>query len=556
MWDYILSELSKEPWILVGVFLIVQFCALAFTVKWLTKIEKSWKNVDWKTITDDDGLVQIENASYFSEEVKGVISKINKYIKSHNGAVEFSVIKDKLERVVTSEYEYATSKIQFPTYFGLLGTFIGVWIGLSGFRNGLALGAGEVTNEMISNLIGGIIVSMLTSVFGLIFMVGSKWYADKILKQIDESQDRFIQFVQSEVLPTLGTNVTSSLNRLQNTIRKFEPSFREVIADFKSAFTDCADMFKGSFSENVAVLTHAVEAMGGNMVLINENIQKQDKLLATLQQSSLVDTLDKFVTAADRFESVSEAISKLDEVKEQIAASSAALAERQEQYNRSLEVPKALMDEINAVMNRVSTFEQSLNDFGENMNQTQLFRNEQLNLIEEQLKALRGKTNAVMSYQDTQVDELAEIYKVQNEAVSRLAASFRQAIDANGSDIEKTLSEFGALYGKLVQECRSGVERKLEEFQDALAHSLDFVDANKKLDNLDRLRTIDGSLNEMREASKSMVALTAISAELQEANSKLEMLGKKPSYSGAGKAAPVKKKTFLRRLFSKSEAGR
>lgn len=550
---YILSE---EPEILVGVFFAIQFWVFAKTMMRLNKIEKSWNNIAWKTSIDGEGLVQIEIASFFSEEGKRLISEINRYIMSHNGAVEFSVIKDKLERVVTSEYEYATSKIQVPTYFGLLGTFIGVWIGLNSFQHGLAQGAGGVTDEMISNLIGGIIVSMLTSVFGLIFMVGSKWYADTIQKQLDDAQERFVQFVQSEVLPTLGTNVTSSLNRLQNTIRKFEPSFREVIEEFKSAFTDCTDMFKGSFSENVTVLTHAVDAMGGNMALINENIQKQDRLLVTLQQSSLVDTLDKFVVAADRFGAVSEAISRLDAVKEQIAESSAALAERQEQYNRSLEVPKALMGEINAVLNRISTFEASLNEFGENMNQTQLFRNEQLNLIEEQLKALKAKTNAVMSYQDAQVDELTEIYKVQNDAVSRLAASFRQAIDTNGSDIEKTLAEFSALYGKLVHECRNGVERKLEEFQDALARSLDFVDANKKLDNLDKLRTIDESLNEVREAAKNMSALNAISSELQETNSKLEMLGKKTSYSGAGKAAPVQKKTFLRRLFSKSEARR
>lgn len=547
MW-YIL--LSDEPWILVGVFLLFQFGALAFTVRRLNKIKESWKNIDWKTHTDDGGLVQIEIASLFSEEGKRMISEINRYIMAHNGAVEFSVIKDKFERVLTSEYEYATSKIQFPTYFGLLGTFIGVWIGLSGFQNGLAEVGGGVTDTMIRNLIGGIIVSMLTSVFGLVFMIVAKCYADTIQKQLDEAQERFVQFVQSEVLPTLGTNVTSSLNRLQNTIRRFEPSFREVIEEFKSAFTDCTDMFKGSFSENVTVLTHAVEAMGGNMTLINENIQKQDRLLATLQQSSIVDTLDKFVAAADRLGSVSEAVAKLDDVKDRIAASSAALVERQEQYNRSLEVPKGLMDEINAVLNRISTFESSLNEFGENMNQTQLFRNEQLNLIEEQLKALKAKTNAVMSYQDAQVDELTEIYKAQNNAVSRLAASFRQAIDANGSDIEKTLAEFNALYGKLVQECRSGVERKLEEFQDALAHSLDFVDANKKLDNLDRLRTIERSLNDVREASKNMSALTAISAELQESNSKLEMLGKKNSYSGAVKAAPVRRKNFLRRLFN------
>lgn len=549
--EHVFRFISEQPWVLVLFFAVFQIGAVAFTIRRLCGITKLWKGVVWNTVTDVNGLVLVEKHSGMSTDCEALVDDINKYISSHNGAVEFGVIRDKVDRKVDSMYEYATSMIQFPTYLGLLGTFIGVWVGLTCFQFGLAGGNDGVSDEMIRELMGGIIVSMLTSVVGLILMIGTNIWAHKILKVSDEAQEDFYQFIQLDVISALGTNVTSSLNRLQNTIRKFEPSFRSVIEDFKSAFADCADMFKGSFSDNVSVLTSAVNAMGSNMRLINENIEKQDQLLETLRQRSVVEMLDKFVVAASSFDSVAETIAKLEDVCARVSASSENLVARQESYNASLEIPEKLIGEVNAVLDRVSTFERSLNEFGENMNKTQLFRNEQLNLIEEQLRALRAKTNAVQSYQDTQVDELHAIYKEQTDAVNRLSTSFRQAVDKNGSDIEATMREFRTVYDRIVNECRAGVERKLEEFSAALDRSLNFMDAGKKLDNLEKLQAIADSVEELRTvAATDKSVLPGISAALQNVNLKLDNIGRRASGTGATAAsASTNKSGFFFRIF-------
>lgn len=549
--EHVFRFISEQPWVLVLFFAVFQIGAVAFTIRRLCGITKLWKGVVWNTVTDVNGLVLVEKHSGMSTDCEALVDDINKYISSHNGAVEFGVIRDKVDRKVDSMYEYATSMIQFPTYLGLLGTFIGVWVGLTCFQFGLAGGNDGVSDEMIRELMGGIIVSMLTFVVGLILMIGTNIWAHKILKVSDEAQEDFYQFIQLDVISALGTNVTSSLNRLQNTIRKFEPSFRSVIEDFKSAFADCADMFKGSFSDNVSVLTSAVNAMGSNMRLINENIEKQDQLLETLRQRSVVEMLDKFVVAASSFDSVAETIAKLEDVCARVSASSENLVARQESYNASLEIPEKLIGEVNAVLDRVSTFERSLNEFGENMNKTQLFRNEQLNLIEEQLRALRAKTNAVQSYQDTQVDELHAIYKEQTDAVNRLSTSFRQAVDKNGSDIEATMREFRTVYDRIVNECRAGVERKLEEFSAALDRSLNFMDAGKKLDNLEKLQAIADSVEELRTvAATDKSVLPGISAALQNVNLKLDNIGRRASGTGATAAsASTNKSGFFFRIF-------
>ena len=322
--------------------------------------------------------------------------------------------------------------------------------------------------------------------------------------------------------------MSSSLNRLRSTIGKFEPSFRAVIEEFKEAFRDCTDMFKGTFAENAEVLTKAVAEMGSNMTLINENIQKQEQLLTTLRQRDMVTTLDKFVTAANSFDSVTTSIQKLEEAKERIIASTNTLAEKQETYNQSLEIPTRLLQQVNSILNRVTTFEQSINALGVNIEQTQLLGNTQINAIEEQLNALKAKHRLVSGYQETQVDELDKIYQEQSQAVKDLSDAFKRVVAQNKDDIETAMDDFKKAYDDIVRKCKTGVEQKLEEFITALNKTLDVEDANRKLSNLDRLQALETGLGEIKAAIADKSALTDVSKAVREGNAKIEDLARRP----------------------------
>lgn len=435
---------------------------------------------------------------------------------------------DKIEHRIDSLYEFATSKISFPTLLGLMGTFLGVFIGLESFNAGLGQGDGGITDQMIKELIGGIIVSMLTSLIGLVLMIISNNHASNVQKEVDAQRDEFFEFLQMSVIPTLGTNVSSSLNRLRSTIGNFEPSFRAVIEEFKTAFRDCTDMFKGTFAENAEVLTKSVAEMGSNMTLINENIQKQDQLLATLRQREVVVTLDKFVSAANSFDSVTTSIQKLEEAKERIIASTNTLAEKQESYNQSLEIPTRLLQQVNAILDRVTTFEKSINALGVNIEQTQLLGNTQINAIEEQLNALKTKHNLVYRYQDTEVEELDKIYKEQSKAVMDLSDAFKRVVAQNKDDIETAMGDFKKAYDEVVRTCKTGVQQKLDEFIEALNKTLDVEDANRKLSNLDRLQALEASLGDIKAAIADKSALTDVSKAVREGNAKIEDLARRP----------------------------
>ena len=383
--------LDTYPWVSVAAFAAIQLWFFFSTQLKLNELSHFFPSKKWETYGDEEHLTLIAEPED-SKNAQELVKEINDYITKTNGAVEYAVIKDKTERRIDSLYEFATSKISFPTYLGLMGTFFGVYIGLKCFNAGLGQGDGGITDQMVKELIGGIIVSMVTSLVGLVLMTISNIHASNVQKKVDTQKDEFFEFLQMSVIPTLGTNVSSSLNRLRSTIGNFEPSFRAVIEEFKAAFRDCTDMFKGTFAENAEVLTKAVAEMGSNMTLINENIQKQDQLLTTLRQRDMVTTLDKFVTAANSFDSVTTSIQKLEEAKERIIASTNTLADKQETYNKSLEIPTRLLQQVNSILDRVTTFEQSINALGVNIAQTQLLGNTQINAIEAQLSALKTKT--------------------------------------------------------------------------------------------------------------------------------------------------------------------
>lgn len=519
--------LDTYPLVTVAAFAAIQFRFFFSTYKKLNDLSHFFPSKKWETSGDEEHLTLIAVPEE-SKNAQVLVSEINDYITKTNGAVEYAVIKDKTERRIDSLYEFATSKISFPTHLGLMGTFFGVYIGLECFNAGLGQGDGGITDQMIKELIGGIIVSMLTSLLGLVLMTISNIHASNVQKEVDAQRDEFFEFLQMSVIPTLGTNVSSSLNRLRSTIGNFEPSFRAVIEEFKTAFRDCTDMFKGTFAENAEVLTKSVAEMGSNMTLINENIQKQDQLLATLRQREMVVTLDKFVSAANSFDAVTTSIQKLEEAKERIIASTNTLAEKQESYNQSLEIPTRLLQQVNAILERVTTFEKSINALGVNIEQTQLLGNTQINAIEEQLNALKTKHNLVYRYQDTEVEELEKIYKEQSEAVMALSDAFKRVVAQNKDDIETAMGDFKKVYDEVVRTCKTGVQQKLDEFIEALNKTLDVEDANRKLSNLDRLQALEASLGDIKAAIADKSALTDVSKAVREGNAKIEDLARRP----------------------------
>jgi len=521
--------LGQNPWFSIAVFGIIQlwvfFC---MTIKKLKNFKQFFpKSGEWKAdIFDNSYQILTPNAS---DEAKELVMEVNEYLAKNEGATDFGIIKDKTERRLESLYEDATSKISYPTYFGLMGTFFGVWIGLKCFNIGVA--SSGVSDEIVSELIGGVIVSMLTSFVGLILMMAGNWIASDSLKKVDADKNKFYDFLQVGLMPALGTSMVSALNKLHATIGYFEPAFRSVIGDFKDAFGECTTALRDTFGEKVQVLTNAVDAMGKNMKIINENVEKQDELLKTLRQRQTIDTLDKFTQAAGKFDAVTTSIARLDQVKEDIASSSETLVKAQTQFVDQMAIPERVFEKINAVLTRITTFEESINALGNDIAQTQLIGNTQMNLIKEQITAISKKTELAIAYQETTDEQLKETYKAHAQAIEKINSQYRAAIQKHGDDFESAMGDFKATYEKIVTECKHAVEDKRDEYIKEINKSLNIEEKDQHLAQLEKIPAIQEELDSICRAISEHTAVITKLDELKKELSKLPPASGRLSWS-------------------------
>lgn len=147
-------------------------------------------------------------------------------------------------------HDQATAKISFPTHLGLMGTFCGLFMGISTFLLGFD-GADGITDDSIKNLLLGVLVSMSTSFLGLLLTTVNNALYGEAQKNVEETKNEFFDFVQTELMPSLDVSLVSAISKLHVTVDKFEPSFERVIKKFQTTFDSCTSAFGSAFEQNV-----------------------------------------------------------------------------------------------------------------------------------------------------------------------------------------------------------------------------------------------------------------------------------------------------------------
>lgn len=497
--DAVYIFLDNHPIISILVFSILQILVFGYTVLKLGKYKSFFpKDGSWESFHNGVAFqIKTPNAS---SEAKQLVEEVNEYLRRNEGTTDFNIIKDKTERSLDTLYEDAMSKVSYPTYLGLMGTFFGVFIGLKSFNIGVATSG--VSDEIVSELIGGVIVSMVTSLIGLALMMVGNWIASDYQKKVEADKNKFYDFLQVQLMPVMGTSMVAALHKLHGTINTFEPAFRSIIDEFKSAFGECTETLKGTFGENVKQLTDAVEVMGRNMTTINENVKKQDELLKTMKQRQTLETLEKFNEAADKFDSVSTSIAKLTDIKDEIAKSSQDLVKAQNDFVGQMTIPERVFEKVNTILNRVTTFEESINALGTNIAQTQMLGNTQMNLIQEQITAIQKKTNLAVSYQELADEDLKNLFETQKAAINALNAKYKAAIEQHGEDFADAMETFKKDFERIVNECKQAVEDKRSEYIAEIKKSIDLEANNKHLAHLDKLDEILSGLTAIKASVK------------------------------------------------------
>lgn len=463
--EFIATAMS---WIVVAICVCVQIRYCISNIRKLKIVRNFFsKEKNYEVYGEDENAQLSHHVAAEGSQLYSLIVELNRYTRKNHGTTDFSIIQNKTERKIEILYEDAISRLAFPIYIGLMGTFAGVFCGLFFFYIGLGNSANGISDEAIRNLIKGVLVSMATSFIGLLLSTGSNHYASNIKRNVDQDKNEFFEFIQNELMPTLGVSMVAALNKLHHTINLFEPSFNRVIDRFQTTFDSCTQRFGNAFEQNVTVVSEAVCVMGENMDKINENVDLQAQLLKTLRSRGVMESLDAFVGAAQNFDLVTTAIDRFEVTHNAIKDVAIELINTQRQYNESLEVPLSVANKLNGILTRVTDFEKSINALGKSINCTQLLGNSEIELVKEQVTAIKKKQEVAMQYIEISDGRLEDIFKLQNEAIIKLNRQFEISLAGYAEKFENVLAQLATEMQSRRAEIVAAIEEKfsLEQIQ-------------------------------------------------------------------------------------------
>ncbi len=444
-------------------------------------------------------FVWLEQPSH-NRVLEDILYSLNIYLLRNKGSVaDFMLIKDIVDRNTDTVEQEVRTAMPVPLYLGLMGTMLGIVIGLFNMPNmGVELftssssQASAAFAEGINILLGGVKIAMIASFSGLLLTtVNSGWFFRGALEQVEQRKNHFLTFTQMELLPVLSQNMTASIHDLRLNFQHFNEQFKENLALLGA---DSTNLLK-TVETQKEVLLRLEQADFTQVVKSNVNT------LAHIQES--VEALGKSTDQLDRFQGY------LQQVNEFVGQSA--------ELNRRL---LSVLDRTEAVGAITDQIHSNLQQNG----QLQHFLSTHFSDLEH-----RGAViNRAVAQVDNSISE--SLGKLEDTARNRLQ-QFSIFLTEHQQEMERTLE---GLEGTN-QQVLSRITEKAEVFQERLSTTM--AENVTVLNNLQAVGELNEQLREYIEAEKTTkseiaAALTAFQAEskaLREVLTQQVEGGKRPS---------------------------
>lgn len=179
-------------------------------------------------ITQNHTLTEIRNA-------------LNMYLQKNKGAAsDFYLMKDVVERYCDAEEEEINIQQPIPLYLGLMGTMVGIIVGIGfiAFSGGLS---SETLMENITSLMTCVAIAMAASLVGIFCTTLISWKAKSATSKVEANKNKFYSWLQTELLPVLSGNAINALYLLQQNLLTFNQTFQTNIEGLDGALSKIAD---------------------------------------------------------------------------------------------------------------------------------------------------------------------------------------------------------------------------------------------------------------------------------------------------------------------------
>jgi hypothetical protein len=250
---------------------------------------------------------------------------VNNYlIRNRGAATDFNLIKDVVERNTSAIEEDINLSVAVPLYLGLMGTMMGIVIGLFSMPDlGVVLDGGSDAplNEGINMLIGGVRIAMIASFAGLFLTVlNSGWSFRSARRLVEARKNDFYTFVQIELLPIINQGMASTLGSLQRNLMRFNEDFNTNLSRLDTIFDSNAEAIRlqkelldtiaeAKISEMAKYNVKVLNKLEGSVVHLerfNEYLANVNLLVGGTQQ--IVSGVNGFLTRTEELKRIADTI--------------------------------------------------------------------------------------------------------------------------------------------------------------------------------------------------------------------------------------------------------
>ncbi len=198
--------------------------------------DDSNSNESFELISDKNVVVipYIASATTDNTITQRITNVLNSYLVNNFGAiVNFSIIKDILEREVDLEDEEINNSMSTPLYLGLAATMFGVIMGLFAMPT---ISEADQAIKGVGPLINGVKIAMFASLMGLLCTTYLSSFVYKAARtQVNRGLNSQISYFQNKLLPVLIKAEDTGVSGLKASLDKFGRETAKILEDLHGA---------------------------------------------------------------------------------------------------------------------------------------------------------------------------------------------------------------------------------------------------------------------------------------------------------------------------------
>lgn len=391
--------------------------------------------------------------------IQRIKEDINLYLLNNYGAaVNFSIIKDIIDREVDVKDEEISNSLPTPLYLGLVATMIGIIFGLFAMPES----NGQHFTEGIDALINGVKLAMLGSLSGLACTtILSSFIYKNAKRKISRDKNEQISYLQATLLPELIKAEDTGVSGLKASLDRFA----RVATDI---------------SDNVLV---AANKTGENILLQQEVIDKVANLDVLKISETNLELFNRLESNMSAFNKFSEYVSLMSQISDNL----------RDFASRTRNIDN-VVNQIDLSLQENSRLSRFLTSHFEKIETSGIAALKAVDLSDahfrEGIEKLKAETDKCVNQAFRAVNESAAHFSVAIEKLKEEIDSRISHLNQDASDNESKLTE---IYNDIGVKLASAISQHISQFQKAYSNAIPRFD---QLDNLQILPKIQEQLSD------------------------------------------------------------